>query len=447
MFQLLKKHFARYTPEFAADMCGCTPQQVIHVAEALCQNSGRERTSAIVYAVGWTQHSIGVQMIRCAGIIQLLLGNAGRPGGGIMAMRGHASIQGSTDIPTLYDMLPGYLPMPVADRHHEKIDDYVKLEGLPTGYWANTKKFAVSLLKAWYGQAATPDNDYCFNWIPRIDGDYSQLPYFDRMTRGEVNGYFVFGQNPAGGAPNAGLHRAGLRQLDWLVVLDWFQHVERRSSGRTNRQAPPPEQIKTEVFFIPVAGIAEKEGTLTNTQRLIQFHDKAIDPPDDCRSDLWFVYNLGKKIKKLYEHSTDEKDAPIKALTWDYDYEHEPKLPNGRVSRIEGEPDANRIIQEINGYKVNEIDPRTGKAKLLGGFSELKDDGLDRMRLLDLQRHFFPSPTTTAPRTTGSSPTIRCSRNGRFAWPHNRRIMYSRAGSLILAGPAVVRAQEVHLLG
>src|SRR5205807_1551728 len=194
------------------------------VAEALCANSGRERTSAIVYALGWTQHTTGVQMIRSAGILQLLLGNMGRPGGGIMAMRGHCSIQGSTDIPTLYDMLPGYLTQPTADPEHQKLDTYVEFEGLKTGYWSNYKKFIVSLLKAWYGDAATKENDWRFDWLPRVDDDYSDLPFFNSMAQGKVKGYFVFGQNPAAGGPNAGLHRAGLRQLDWMVCLDWFEH-------------------------------------------------------------------------------------------------------------------------------------------------------------------------------------------------------------------------------
>jgi formate dehydrogenase major subunit len=425
-FQLLKKHFARYTPELVADTCGCTPQQMVQVAEALIQNSGRERTSAIVYAVGWTQHSTGVQMIRCAGIIQLLLGNMGRPGGGIMAMRGHASIQGSTDIPTLYDLLPGYIPQPVCDKHHETIDDYVKYEALPTGYWANTKKFVVSLMKAWYGQAATAENDYRFKWLPRLDGDYSQLPFFDRMSRGEVTGYFVFGQNPAGGGPNANVHRAGLRKLKWLVVLDWFQH-ETAVFWKNDPKGPPPEEVGTEVFFMPAASIAEKDGTLTNTQRLIQWHDKAIDPPEDCRSDAWFVYNLGKRLKQLYAHSTDPKDDPIKHLTWDYDYEHEPKLPDGRISRIESEPDLNRILQEINGWKVSEIDPRTGKPKLVSGFSELKDDGSTACGCW-IYSGIYPEPNhnRARDRQIGDNPV---QPNWAYAWPNNRRIMYNRASA------------------
>ncbi len=351
VFQVLKRHFARYTPEVVSQVCGCAPEELVRVAELLCANSGRERTSAIVYALGWTQHTTGVQMIRTAGILQLLLGNMGRPGGGIMAMRGHSTIQGSTDLATLYDVLPGYLPQPAADVQHETLDSYVEHEGLATGYWANFRKFIVSLLKAWYGDAATPDNDFRFQWLPRVDADYSQLAYFDRMAKGGVRGYFLFGQNPGGGGPNAGLHRAGLRNLDWLVVLDWFE-IESAVFWKSDPNGPPPADIKTEVFFIPAAASPEKEGSLTNTQRMLQWHDKAIDPLGDSRSDAWFLYDLGRRLKALYAGSTDPRDQPLLHLTWDYDFDEQPRLPDGTLSRIEDEPDLEKVLKEINGYKL-----------------------------------------------------------------------------------------------
>jgi formate dehydrogenase major subunit len=271
VMQILRRHFTRYTPEVVSQVCGCTPEEFLRVAELLCTNSGRERTTCIAYALGWTQHTTGVQIIRTAGILQLLLGNVGRPGGGIMALRGHSTIQGATDVSTLYDTLPGYLPQPAAcDRAHENLTSYIRHQGMPTGYWANFSKFIVSLLKAWYGDAATPDNDFGFSWLPRVDADYSMLAYFDRMSKGEVKGYFLTGMNPAGGGPNAGLHRAGLRKLEWLVVLDWFE-TESAVFWKNDPNAPPPSQIGTEVFFIPAASAQEKEGSLTNTQRLVQW--------------------------------------------------------------------------------------------------------------------------------------------------------------------------------
>lgn len=426
VFQMLKRHYERYTPEIAAEICGCTPEEIVAVAETLARNSGRERTSAICYAVGWTQHTTGVQMIRAAAIIQLLLGNIGRPGGGIMALRGHSSIQGSTDIPTLYDLLPGYLPQPIAEPHHDHIDSYVEYEGLNTGYWANFKKFTVSLLKAYYGEAAQRENDWAFSWLPRVDADYSQLPYFDRMSKGEVTGYFLFGQNPGGGGPNAGLHRAGLRRLKWLVVMDWFE-TESAVFWKNDPKGPPPEEIETEVFFIPAASAPCKEGSFTNTQRLLQWHDRALDPEGDCRSDLWFVYNLGKRLKALYRNSTDPKDQAIQALTWSYDYDQHPVLPDGTPSRIEGEPDAAKVLQEINGYFVQETDPKTGKPKLLSGFSECKDDGSTACGCW-IYSGVFPSYDRNRARDrkiTGNPVEPEWG----FAWPHNRRILYNRASA------------------
>ncbi len=419
VMQILRRHFARYTPEMAASVCGCTAAELVRVAELLCANSGRERTSAVVYAVGWTQHTTGVQIIRTAGILQLLLGNVGRPGGGIMAMRGHSSIQGSTDVPTLYDLLPGYLPQPMADERHETLSSYVQHEGQPTGYWANFRKFIVSLLKAWYGPAASAENDYRFDWLPRPDGNYSQMLCFDRMARGEMNGYLLFGQNPGGGGPNAKLHRAGLRNLDWLVVLDWFE-TESAVFWKNDPTGPPPSDIKTEVFFIPVAAGPEKDGTLTNTQRLLQWHDKALDPPGECRSDAWFVYNLGKRLKQLYAGSTEPRDQALLALTWDYDFPAPPRLPDGTASRLEGEPDMARVLQEINGRHVAD-------GRLVSGFGDLKDDGSTACGCW-VYSGVFPEPGRNRARERKLSANPLQPEWG-FAWPQNRRIMYNRASA------------------
>jgi len=427
VMQMLRRHYVRYTPELTAEICGCTPEQIIRVAQLLCDNSGRERTSAICYAVGWTQHTTGVQIIRAAGVLQLLLGNMGRPGGGIMALRGHASIQGSTDIPTLYDLLPGYLPQPISAPTHETLDDYVKYEGLPTGYWVNFKKFAVSLLKAYYGDAATKDNDFHYDWLPRIDSDYSMLPVFRKMAHGEMTGYFLFGQNPAAGSVNARMVRQGLRNLDWLVCADWFE-TESAVFWKNDPTGPPPEEVKTEVFFIPAASSPEKEGTLTNTQRLIQWHDKALDPPGDCRSDSWFLYNLGKRLKALYAGSRDPKDQPLLNLTWDYDPDAPRYLPDGSLSRIEGEPDVLKILQEINGYDLSKLDPQTGKPTLLTGFDKCKDDGTTACGGW-IYSGVTPAPDRNRARDRVRTPGNPVEPNWGYAWPHNRRILYNRASA------------------
>jgi formate dehydrogenase major subunit len=433
VFQILRRHFSRYTPEVVAEICGCRPEDVTRVAEFLCANSGRERTSAIVYAVGWTQHTTGVQIIRTAGILQLLLGNIGRPGGGIMAMRGHSSIQGSTDVSTLYDLLPGYLPQPVAGADHETLKGYIAKEAMPTGYWSNFSAFIVSLLKAYYGAAATPENDFGFGWLPRVTGDHSHLATFNRMSRGELTGFFLLGQNPAGGGMNAGLQRAGLRNLDWLVVADWFE-TESAVFWKDDPTGPPPRDTKTEVFFIPAASHVEKEGTLTNTQRLLQWHNKALDPVGDARSDAWFIYQLGKRLRKLYAGSTDPKDAPLLNLTWDYEPEHPHKLPDGTTSRIEGEPDVDRVLQEVNGWSTTEIDPRTGQPKLLPGFSALKADGSTACGCW-VYCGVYPEPGRNRANERNRTPGNPVDPNWGFAWPNNRRMLYNRASADPVGAP------------
>jgi formate dehydrogenase major subunit len=420
VMNILKRHYARYTPEMVSSACGCSVSAFLKVAETLCNNSGRERTSAIVYAVGWTQHTTGVQTIRAAGILQLLLGNIGRPGGGIMALRGHASIQGSTDIPTLYNLLPGYIPQPAAIRDHNTLDSYLEQEKVENGYWVNFPKFMVSLLKAWYGDASTKKNDWGFNWLPRIDEDYSQLSNAIRMSQGKVPGLFLFGQNPAAGAPDARLNRAALRKLDWLVVRDWFE-IESASFWYKGPDSPDPGSIATEVFFTPAATAAEKDGCFTNTQRLLQWHDKAVDPPDDCRSDTWFVYQLGLRMKKLYAGSKLPRDQGLLNLTMDYQFDSPQRLPDGSISRIEGEPDVEKILKEINGYRISDH-------KQLSGFSELKRDGSTACGCW-IYSGSFPDQKTNRTRSRKRDPVKYTDPEWGFAWPHNRRIMYNRASA------------------
>ena len=301
VFQLLKKHFARYTPELVEAGCGIPRDMFLRAADIFTSASGAERTGAVVYSVGWTQHSSGVQVIRAAAILQMLLGNMGRPGGGILALRGHASIQGSTDIPTLYDILPGYLPMPAFGPGSRTLGDYIARNRAATGWWANFDKYIVSLLRAYYGDAASAENDWGFGWLPRISGDHSHQGYWLDMNEGRMDGLFVLGQNPAVGGPNARLERRALAKLKWLVVRDLVE-IETAAfwcdSPEVRRGELTPEEIGTEVFFFPAAGHAEKDGCFTNTQRLLQWHEKAVDPPGDARSETWFIYQLGRRLKE-----------------------------------------------------------------------------------------------------------------------------------------------------
>ncbi len=421
VLNILRRHYARYTPEMVADICGCAKEQFMGVAEDLMANSGRERTSAIVYAVGWTHHVTGVQIIRTGAMLQLLLGNMGRPGGGIMAMRGHASIQGSTDIPTLYNLLPGYIAQPTAGREHNTLAGYLEQERVDYGLMANLPKYMVSFLKAWYGDAATKENDYGFAWLPRVTEDHSHLPTMIRMAEGKVRGFFVIGQNPAVGTPNARLCREGLRQLDWLVVRDIFQ-IETATFWKDGPDAPDPAAIKTEVFFLPAALVAEKPGTLTNTQRLVQWHDKAVDPPGDCRSDLHFMWHLGKRLRELYKGSAAPRDQGLLNMTWDYASDESPEtLPDGTVSRVTDEPSATKVLKEINGYGVAD-------GRQLAGFQELRDDGGTACGCW-IYSGIFPDDRHNRAADRVSDPAARVNLTWAWAWPANRRIMYNRASA------------------
>jgi formate dehydrogenase major subunit len=415
VINVLRRHFARYTPEMVEDVCGTPRASFFEIANLLAENSGRERTTAFAYAVGWTQHTVGVQYIRTASILQMLLGNMGRPGGGIMALRGHANIQGATDIPTLYDLLPGYLPMPSALRNEGTLSDYIASARKPTGWWSNTSKYIVSLLKAYYGDAATADNDYCFAYLPQIAGDYSALPTQMSMKDGYVDGYFVIGQNPASSGLNAEMARAAFERLEWMVVLDAY---ETETASFWKREGVDPASIGTEMFFIPTATVLEKEGTMVNTNRLLQWHDRALAPAGDARSDLFFFYELGKRLKALYAGSTDPKDRPILDLTWDYDSDDEHE-------RAIGEPSATKVLHEINGYYAAPGRSRDASPQV-AAFADLADDGTTAAGCW-IYTGVYPEKTNNRARSrTGDDST---SLAWGFAWPANRRMLYNRASA------------------
>src|SRR4051794_4035987 len=411
VYQLLKKHFARYTPELVERVCGTPANEFRRVARTFCDASGPEKTGAICYAVGWTQHSTGVQIIRAASILQLLLGNIGRPGGGIMALRGHASIQGSTDIPTLYDLMPGYLPMPNFESGAHSLADYISQNGADTGWWANTDKYIVSLLKAWYGDAATADNDYGFNWLPRITGDHSHQGYWLEMADGRLEGLFVFGQNPAVGAPNSRLERRALANLDWLVVRDLVE-IETASfwydSAEVERGELRTADIKTEVFLMPAAGHVEKEGCFTNTQRLVQWRQKAIDPPGEARSDAWFAFHLGRLLREKAARDQRPRNAGLNALTWNYSTEG-----------AHAEPNVEEVLQEINGRRVAD-------GSLVTGFAELKSDGSTACGCW-IYSGVYPSPGRNRANERESRDFL--GHGWGFAWPADGRILYIRASA------------------
>ncbi|OBI07524.1 formate dehydrogenase [Mycolicibacter heraklionensis] len=416
VFQILKRHFARYTPEMVRDVCGIDTVTFEYLARAVTANSGRERTTCFAYAVGWTQHTLGAQYIRTAAILQLLLGNVGRPGGGIMALRGHASIQGSTDIPTLYDLLPGYLPMPKAGRD-DTLRDYLDRVSAKSqkGYWANADAYLISLLKAWWGDAATADNDWAYHYLPRLTGPHGTYQAVTGMLNDEVEGYFLLGQNPAVGSANGRQQRLGMSHLKWLVVRDlnliesatWWKDGPEIASGELSTQ-----DNETEVFFLPAASHVEKAGTFTQTQRLLQWRHQAVAPPGDCISDLEFFVKLGNRIRERLAGSTDPRDRPLLDLVWDYPLDEH------------GDPDAEFVLAEINGHQLTGEDAGTP----LSSFTELRADGSTAGGCWIYSGVYAGGVNQAARRAPhgGTSPN---QSGWGWAWPADRRILYNRASA------------------
>lgn len=416
VFQILKRHYSRYTPQMVEEACGIPPEDFAYLADSLTQNSGRDRTSMYIYAVGWTQHVGGAQAIRSAAILQLLLGNVGRPGGGIMAMRGHATIQGSTDIPTLFDILPGYLPMPKAGKH-DTFAQYLDVVGPKDqkGFWANTDAYTVNLLKAWWGDAATAENDWAYDYLPRLTGAHGTYQTTQLMLEDGVDGYFLLGQNPAVGSANGRLQRLGMSHLKWMVVRD-FQMIESATWWKEGPEIDSgelrTEDIATEMFFLPAANHTEKAGTFTQTQRLVQFREKAVDPPGDAVSELQFIHDLGVRIREKLRDSTDPRDRPLQDLTWDYPVDED------------GEPDVEAVMREINGYHVE--GEKAGQP--LSGFAEMTADGTTAGGCWIYSGVYADGVNQAARRRPGQDQDETAAEWG-WAWPANRRILYNRASA------------------
>jgi formate dehydrogenase major subunit len=411
VWQILKRHYAGYTPEMVQEVCGVAPDVFATVCDLFVANSGRERTAAFVHGVGWTQHTIGSQYIRAASILQLLLGNMGRPGGGVMAMRGHASIQGSSDIPTLFDTLPGYIPMPHAHAHAD-LDEFIAGNAPDKGFWGNMRDYMVSLLKAYWGAAATAENDFCFDYLPRLTGSHSTYDTVMEQIKGTVKGYILYGQNPAVGSANSRMQRLGMSKLDWLVVRDfsliesatWWKDGPEIESGEMST-----EDIATEVFFMPAAAHIEKDGTFTNTQRMVQWHHKAQEPQADQRSDLWFTYHLGRMIRERLAGSTDEIDRPVLDLTWNY-----PTVGD------DDEPDAEAVLAEISGWDAN--------GEMLPAYTALKSDGSTSCGCWIYCGSYADGVNQTARRKPAREQNW-TGPEWAWAWPANRRILYNRASA------------------
>ena len=382
-------------------------------ARLITENSGRDRTTAFVYSVGWTQHTVGVQYIRTAAILQTLLGNIGRPGGGIMALRGHASIQGSTDIPTLFDLLPGYLPMPHA-HGNDDLDTYVEAEQHGRRASGRTRgDYMVSLLKAWWGDAATADNDFCYDYLPRLTGSHSTYETVLAQIDGTCKGYFLFGQNPAVGSANARMQRLGMANLDWLVVRDLVM-IESATWWKDGPEIETGEMRTEDIGdrgVLPARRRAHREGR--------QLHQHPADaavapqggrarratPAATCGSPTTWAAGSGQKLAAL----PDEMDRPVQDLTWDYPV-HGPLA----------EPDADAVLAEINGWDAD--------GQPLSSYTQLAADGSTACGCW-IYCGVRPTGSTRPHRRKPGREQNWVAPEWGWAWPANRRMLYNRASA------------------
>jgi len=409
VFQLLKQHVARYTPEMVNKITGCPVDTFMLVAQTYATSGAVGKSGTIMYAMGTTQHTYGTQNIRAYGILQLLLGNIGVTGGGINAMRGESNVQGSTDHCLLSHILPGYLGVP--KNSDATLADYLKRLTPTTSdpnsanWWTNYPKYIVSLLKAWYGDAATKDNDFAFHNLPKADSgaNYTHIALFEAMDKGIVKGLMCWGQNPAVGGPNANLERAAMDKLDWMVVVDIW-HTE--TANHWKRPGVNSADINTEVFLLPAVGSFEKEGSVTNSGRWSQWRYKAVDGPGDAMDDLWMLDQLAKRLMKLYAEEGGPSAGSLADMDWNYGGEH---------------PDVHAVAKEINGYDLT-----TGK--LAVSFGKLKDDGTTSSGNWLYCASYTEDGNMAARRDPDPGPfDVGLYPKWSWCWPVNRRIIYNRA--------------------
>ncbi len=371
VYQLMKKHYTRYTPEMVSGITGCPKDVFMKIAETFTATSAADKVATIMYAMGTTQHTVGTQNIRSYAMLQLLMGNIGKAGGGINALRGESNVQGSTDMALLYNTIPGYLKSPGPG--DTDLATYIKNitpktnDPKSANWLSNSSKYITSLLKSWWGEHAQKDTEggFCFNYLPKGEGWMDHITLFEQMYAGQFDGMLVWGQNPAVGGPNLQKESIAFEKLKWMVVVDLWEH-----ETATFWKAPGVKtaDIKTEVFLLPAASSMEKEGSIANSGRWVQWRYAAIKPGDpgwhnDARSDLWIVDSLFKAVKAEYEKTPGKFAAPVVNLNWDYG--------TGKTLDLHKEPDVHKVAREINGYLIKDGKP-AGQAP---AFGVLKDDG------------------------------------------------------------------------
>ena len=431
VYQLMKKHYERYTPEMVEEVVGMSKAQFEELAETIGSCASDDRALTFLYAMGLAQHTIGSQNIRGLSIIQLLLGNIGIAGGGINALRGEGNVQGSTDWGLLYGNLPAYLNIPNADKH-PTMADYLALETPYAGYWSNKPKFFVSMLKEFWGDAATAKNDYCYDYLPKIESkNYSHIMLFEAINEGTIKGLFCWGQNPALGGPNGNFERAALAKLDWMVCIDLMETDTARFWKlpiTAGEEAPDPKTIDTEVFMLPACGHYEKEGTLSNSGRWVQWRYKALEPYADSKDDGQIMTLLVNELKDLYKNEGGAFPDPITNLTWNYVNE-------------EGHFDSRLSAHAINGFT-------TADNKKIANLASLAADGSTAC-IGWIYSGYFNNNESDNPADQpcgardASDATVAEGTGGlkmypqwAWAWPMNRRVIYNRASTIKETGKA-----------
>jgi formate dehydrogenase major subunit len=416
---LLKQHYSRYTPDTVASICGCSADEFQRAAAVICSTGHALGRGTILYALGWTQHSHSVQLIHTAAMLQLLLGNIGVPGGGVNAQRGHSNIQGATDLGA-WNKMPGYLDVPRADQL--SLDDYLKsispkpLQPGSLNYWQNADKFTISLLKSYYGDKATADNEFGYQYLPKLapGDDHSWGFIFDRMANGKLQGLISFGMNPVANGPNSAKMIAALGKLKWLIVADCFETETasfwkaQQSAGQYYPATPPASSIETEVFLLPAGCFAEKEGAFVNSSRWLQWKTAALDPPGQARNDQAIIARLFLKIRELYRAEGGTAPEPLRAIDWSYSNPSSPSLVE--------------VAQEINGR-----DDTTGIQ--LDSFSQLKADGSTRCGNWLYCGSFSSAGNQMARRGQDDPSGLGFYHGWSWNWPLNRRILYNRASA------------------
>jgi formate dehydrogenase major subunit len=434
VFQVMKAFYSRYTPEAVANICGCRAEDFLKAAEIITSTGRADRAGTIMYALGWTHHSHSVQLIHAAAMLQLLLGNIGRPGGGLNALRGHANIQGGTDCGMAYHNLPGYIPIPKGD--HATLDAFVAattpqpLREGETNFWANTDRFVVSQLKAYYGAHATRENDFGYGFHPRLPrqkpGGYENWSWaymFDHMYAGRMEGLFSFGMNPVSNGPHSRKAVAALANLKWLVVAENFEQ-ETATFWREDILAlagKKPEQVQTEVFLLPAANFAEKDGSFVNSARWIQWKWKAVDPPGDAKPDQEIIGRIFLKIRDLYEREGGRFPDPIQRLNWWYSNPAAPSL--------------DEVAKEINGWAITDVqDPRTRTTAVRAGqqlarFLDARADGTTLSGNWLYIGMYTDAGNMSQRRSSADASGLGRYSDWAFSWPANRRVMYNRCSA------------------